>query len=206
MHYPTPTKKPAHQPYQPQVQQHKPIVLQPNTREYEEHVRQQAEVAQAMYATPPPMIHKVMLPPDPAAYQLYAREMAAQPAPPPPKPEPAKHDYGRSEDGGHILSEKTKIQFGVKEIGVIVAFIVTATISWTNTDGRISKLEEKVANITAESKLGGAANQSTLEELKKGFIKLESKQDKDFNNHEQLINDLSGKLSEIKKTKETQCK
>ena len=46
----------------------------------------------------------------------------------------------------HIeVDENTKFSLKLKDIIVVCAFIVSVTISWTTTDARITRLEEKVA-------------------------------------------------------------
>lgn len=56
-------------------------------------------------------------------------------------------------DNNIVLSnEGTKLLFGVKDILIIVSFIVTATISWQDTDSRISKTEDKVSQLEIKQK------------------------------------------------------
>ena len=43
------------------------------------------------------------------------------------------------------VDEDTKFSLKLKDIIVVCAFIVSVTISWTTTDARITRLEEKVA-------------------------------------------------------------
>ena len=52
-----------------------------------------------------------------------------------------------------VLNENTKLLFGVKDILIICSFIVTATISWQDTDSRISKLEDNKAITQVEDKI-----------------------------------------------------
>lgn len=52
-----------------------------------------------------------------------------------------------------ILSENTKLIFGVKDMLMVGAFIVTAVISWKDTDARIAKLEDNTSISQLEAKL-----------------------------------------------------
>lgn len=52
-----------------------------------------------------------------------------------------------------VLNENTKLLFGVKDILIIGSFIVTATISWQDTDARISKLEDSKAIEHVDNKI-----------------------------------------------------
>lgn len=51
-------------------------------------------------------------------------------------------DDSKKKDSGVVLSESTKVMFGIRELAVIAAFVVTATISWQDTNTRIVKLED----------------------------------------------------------------
>lgn len=52
-----------------------------------------------------------------------------------------------------VLNENTKLLFGVKDILIIASFIITATISWQDTDTRISKLEDSKAVEHVDAKI-----------------------------------------------------
>lgn len=52
-----------------------------------------------------------------------------------------------------VLNENTKLLFGVKDILIIASFIITATLSWQDTDTRISKLEDSKAVENVDAKI-----------------------------------------------------
>lgn len=52
-----------------------------------------------------------------------------------------------------VLNNNTKVMFGVREIFMIGAFVVTATISWQDTNARIMKLEDNKAFEMLDSKI-----------------------------------------------------
>lgn len=68
---------------------------------------------------------------------------------PPIRPPVARHEE-REKSESVTLSDNTKVMFGVKELVVIASFIVTATISWTDTNTRIQKLEESRKTVAEE--------------------------------------------------------
>ena len=51
-----------------------------------------------------------------------------------------------------VLSENTKVVFGVRELIVVAAFIATAAISWNDTNSRIIKLEEDKVVLSEKQK------------------------------------------------------
>lgn len=51
-----------------------------------------------------------------------------------------------------LSNDNTKLLFGVKDILIIVSFIVAVTISWQDTDSRISKTEDKVYQLEVKQK------------------------------------------------------
>lgn len=89
------------------------------------------------------MVHRVRLGPNPArVHQNFDQyhyddpdryNQRMMPPPPPPQKDDKKDEL--------VLNNATKVMFGIKEIMVVGAFIVTATISWQDTNSRIVKLE-----------------------------------------------------------------
>lgn len=51
------------------------------------------------------------------------------------------------------LNSNTKVMFGVRELLMVGAFVVTATISWQDTNARIVKLEESKAVESVDAKV-----------------------------------------------------
>lgn len=54
---------------------------------------------------------------------------------------------------GVVLNNDTRVMFGVKELMMVGAFVITATISWQDTNSRIIKLEESKAVSELSSKV-----------------------------------------------------
>jgi hypothetical protein len=50
----------------------------------------------------------------------------------------------KEESTSFHLGQDTKLSFTIKDLLVVCSFIVSLTITWTNTDSRISRLEERV--------------------------------------------------------------
>lgn len=86
---------------------------------------------------------------------------------------------------GVILNENTKLLFGVKDILIIASFIVTATISWQDTDSRISKLEDSKAIEIVENKVKNL--ESDLKSLEKQLKDNQNKIEQNIRELEQII-------------------
>lgn len=66
-----------------------------------------------------------------------------------------KSNFDHTEKRGNnivLSNDNTKLLFGIKDILIIVSFIVTATISWHDTDSRISKTEDKGLQLELKQK------------------------------------------------------
>lgn len=83
------------------------------------------------------------------------------------------------------LNSNTKVMFGVRELLMVGAFVVTATISWQDTNARIVKLEESKAVESVESKL--KIIESELKSLDKQIKTDKEKTDQTIREIEQIL-------------------
>lgn len=88
---------------------------------------------------------------------------------------PQQQQSSNNNSGDVILSEKTKLMFGVRELIMVAAFVITATISWSDTNTRIVKLEDNraIAELDAKIKTLTTDLQSVDKQHREDFRKLD---------------------------------
>jgi hypothetical protein len=65
-------------------------------------------------------------------------------------PQPASQDSSSRDTNTYKISEDTQFKFKLKDIVIVVAFIVSIAISWNNSDTRMTRTEEKVTQLRTD--------------------------------------------------------
>lgn len=98
---------------------------------------------------------------------------------------PEKNSNSVDKKENLVLTENTKLLFGVKDILIIGSFIITATISWQDTDSRITKLEDNKAVEHVDAKI--KAIEIDIKALEKQTKDAQTKIEQNIRELEQII-------------------
>lgn len=90
-------------------------------------------------------------PSDPSEQASFDFQQSTQHSTPRPSPHRVRdiiqHVSDRAEATSYKLDEDTQFKFKLKDVIVVVAFIVSIAISWNNADTRMTRHEEKITNL-----------------------------------------------------------
>ena len=117
---------------------------------------------------PPVLIHV-------SSNDIHADPYQGQPQPAPAPAQP--HQQATIE-----LNQETKFQFQLKDIIVVAGFIASLAVSWTNTDQRITRLEERVT-----------------QDIAKRIDGIESKQGEMDKSHDESIKNLTFQVNDLER-------
>jgi hypothetical protein len=65
-------------------------------------------------------------------------------------PQPASQDSSSRDINTYRIGEDTQFKFKLKDIVIVVAFIVSIAISWNNSDTRMTRTEEKLSQLKSD--------------------------------------------------------
>ena len=109
--------------------------------------------------------------------------------PPKPKPPPKEKEECEvpmsNDKKDVVLTQNTKVMFGLKELGMVAAFVITATISWQDTNSRIIKLEDNKSVVELRTRIKNL--ETELKDAEKTQQEYQTKTEASIRELEQLV-------------------